>query len=454
MKRNKKHTGKSLEDFLKYSGDQMNGSERNQFEKDLQKDPFDMEAAEGLSTLSHEETVRDMEELNKRISDRTEKSASGSNRFIFYRIAAAVVAILIVGTLIVLLTSDLSQIFRKTAVTEMNRSEKENIMKGEEQTESFIFEEPTIENEVKTTMAPDVDDNKTVAGISTGDDQSTSETVEDEDAVEDNDIQTAGERIKKTETREAAYQVKMDDNMKAEAVTEIIPMDKSLKPATEESGRIITRKYIDNYVRGVVLSSEDQLPLPGATVRIRGTTAGTYTDQNGNFELPVLPDTSITLVADYIGMEQNEINIDNPEDIQITLSPSEAALDEVVVVGYGMQKKSNISGAVSAIDLDEAPDYQLPSPVIGNRKYKEYVKENLHYPSSDTILSRAVVVLNFIVAENGRPKNITVLKSPGRPFSEEAIRLLVSGPDWIPAQLNGETIEEETMIRIIFKPDY
>jgi protein TonB len=96
----------------------------------------------------------------------------------------------------------------------------------------------------------------------------------------------------------------------------------------------------------------------------------------------------------------------------------------------------------------------LPSPVIGNRKFKDYIKENLQYPSGDTTIARAVVVLNFIVAENGRPKNISVLKSPGKSFSEEAIRLLVSGPDWFPAKHNGEIIEEETMIRIVFKPEY
>jgi hypothetical protein len=255
-------------------------------------------------------------------------------------------------------------------------------------------------------------------------------------------------------TREAVDQVKIDEDLKTEAVSESVPLNKSLKPATDDAGRIITRKYIDNYVRGVVISSEDQLPLPGATVTIRGTTAGTYTDQNGNFELPIMPDTNITLVAEYIGMEQNEVTLDKSEQVQITLSPSETALDEVVVIGYGVQKKSNITGAISAIEMDESPDYQLPSPVTGNRKYKEYIQENLQYPSYDTILTRAVVVLNFIVAENGRPKNISILKSPGKPFSEEAIRLLVSGPDWYPAKRDGEIIEEETMIRIVFKPEY
>ena len=447
MKKNT-HKNKDLENFLNYSEGQMTGRERNEFEKDLQKDTFESDAAEGLSALSHEEALQDMEELEKRLSTRTGKSTVRSNRFIFYRAAAAVVAILIVGTIIVLLTSDLSQVFEGTAVTNNNRSDNENIINGEEKTEPVIFEEPSIETEVETINAPDVTDHQTVNGTSQKDAEITSEVTEDKE------LQVRGEIKDKMDTREAVDQVKIDEDLKTEAASESVPLNKSLKPATDDAGRIITRKYIDNYVRGVVISSEDQLPLPGATVTIRGTTAGTYTDQNGNFELPVMPDTNITLVAEYIGMEQNEVTLDKSDQVQITLSPSETALDEVVVIGYGVQKKSNITGAISAIEMDESPDYQLPSPVTGNRKYKEYIQENLQYPSYDTVLTRAVVVLNFIVAENGRPKNISILKSPGKPFSEEAIRLLVSGPDWYPAKRDGEIIEEETMIRIVFKPEY
>lgn len=432
MKKNKKHIRKDSEDFLKYSSNQMTGRERNEFEKALQKDPFDSDAAEGLSNVSNEAAMQDIEELKNRLSSRIGQSTSKSNRFIFYRAAAAVAAILIVSTLIILLTSDLSQVFQHSAVTVNNQSDKENLIKGEEKTEPVI---------VETMNAPVVTDQKTVTGISRKND-------------EDKDVQVNEEIREKMETREAEYQVQISENLKTEAAIETVPLNKGLKPETDEAGRIITRKYPDHYVRGVVISSEDQLPLPGATVKIRGTSAGTYTDQNGNFELPIMPDTNITLVADYIGMEQNEVSLDQSDHVQITLSPSETALDEVVVIGYGVQKKSNISGAVSAIEMDESPDYQLPSPVTGNRKYKEYIQENLQYPSDDTTISRAVVVLNFIVAENGRPKNISILKSPGKSFSDEAIRLLVSGPDWYPARRDGEIIEDETMLRIIFKPEY
>lgn len=446
MKKNKKHIQKDLEKFLDYSGGQLTGMERNSFEKDFQKDPFDADAAEGLSSIPRDEALVDMNDLNTRLSGRTRRTGY----VILFRIAAAMAALFAIGTLILFLTSDLNNIFNRVAVTENNRSDDENINKGEEKTEPVIFEKPSIETEIETINAPEVTDNKTVAGIVRQDDNNTSgyaETKEKQKTDENN-------YRSDPEPPEVVYQVTINEDLKTRAAAEDIPLSKAAKSETADAGRIITRKYIDNYVRGVVISSEDQLPLPGATVKIRGTTEGTYTDQYGNFELAVMPDTAITLVAEYIGMEQNEVSLDKPENVQITLSPSETALDEVVVIGYGVQKKSNISGGVATIGMDESPDYQLPSPVTGNRKYKEYIKENLQYPTGDTTISRAVVVLNFTVAENGRPKNISVLKSPGKSFSEEAIRLLVSGPDWLPAKRDGEIIEEGTMIRIVFKTEY
>jgi hypothetical protein len=415
MKRNKKHNKKDLENFLDYSAGRMTGKERNIFEKSLQKDSFESDAAEGLSTLSRNEAMQDLKDLGNRLSART----GHSRRFVFYRAAAAVATILVAGTIILLLTSDLNRIFERVAVTENNQPDKEKI----------------INNETATSSKP-------------------GEAVMIQESAEENKKQTIGGINDRTETREDTYL--LTDEKRSGNINEnkAMPVITAKKSETSDPGKVITRKYIDNYVRGVVISSEDKLPLPGATVKIRGTTAGTYTDQNGNFELPVQPDSEITLVAEYIGMEQSQVSLDTSDKVQIALDPSPTDPDEVVVIGYGVQKKSNITGAVSTIKIDDNPDYQLASPVIGNRKFKEYIKENLQYPSYDTIDERNVVVLNFVVAENGRPKNISVLKSPGKSFSEEAIRLLVSGPDWYPAKRDGQIIEEGTMIRIVFKKKY
>jgi hypothetical protein len=442
MKRNKKHINKDLDKFLEYSDSKMTGRERNIFEKDLQKDTFDSEAAEGLSSISPEEARNDMQELNNWLSART----SRLNRFIFYRIAAAVAALIVVGSIIILVTRDLGRVSEQAAVTENKKSDKDII--GDENAKQVITEvspserpapEQNIQKNIKQETVP-VSESKKNLAIS---------EIPDANAKE-----IAGVAGKDVSITEDDYLISADKEPELSDKKSAMPVISASESESPDRSRIITRKYVDNYVHGVVLSSEDRLPLPGATVKIRGTSAGTYTDKNGNFELPVQPESEITLVADYIGMKQSEVRVDTGKEVQITLDPAESALDEVVVVGYGVQEKSKITGAVSTVDMDESPDWQLPSPVNGTRKFKEYVKENIQFPVTDTVDTRAVVVLNFIVAENGRPKNITVLKSPGRTFSDEAIRLLVSGPDWYPARHDGKIIEAETMIRIVFKREY
>src|SRR4030042_2903650 len=159
MKRNKKHNNKDLENFLDYSGGQMTGKEKKIFEKNLQKDPFESDAAEGLSPFSRKEATQDMKDLSSRLSARTGRHSS---RFIFYRAAAAVAAILVVGTIIILLTSDLNQVFERVAVTENNQPDKENIIKGEEKTEQVISEESITESEVAAMNIPSASKDKTV----------------------------------------------------------------------------------------------------------------------------------------------------------------------------------------------------------------------------------------------------------------------------------------------------
>ena len=91
-------------------------------------------------------------------------------------------------------------------------------------------------------------------------------------------------------------------------------------------------------VRGKVLSTEDNLPIPGATVSIKGTKEGAITDINGNFSIN-LPDSGhTTLAADYIGMVPQEISASPGSQVEIRLNPSVSALSEVVVTGYGVKK--------------------------------------------------------------------------------------------------------------------
>lgn len=94
-------------------------------------------------------------------------------------------------------------------------------------------------------------------------------------------------------------------------------------------------------------------PVPGASVVVKGTTIGAITDENGAFHLNVPPDAK-SLTFSFVGMVAQTVDIGGKSTFDIVLQDENIGVDEVVVVGYGTQKKVNLTGAVSAVKMDEA----------------------------------------------------------------------------------------------------
>lgn len=97
------------------------------------------------------------------------------------------------------------------------------------------------------------------------------------------------------------------------------------------------------------ITDENGAPLPGASIVEKGTTNGTQTDFDGNFSIEI-SDSNATLVISYLGFVAQEIAVDGKLEISVNLAPDAAALDEVVVIGYGTTTKEKFNGAVSKID--------------------------------------------------------------------------------------------------------
>lgn len=91
--------------------------------------------------------------------------------------------------------------------------------------------------------------------------------------------------------------------------------------------------------------------LPGVTIVIKGTNQGTVTDINGEYHLPDTPANSI-LVYSFVGMRTEEIEVNNRSVINVVLEEATIGLEEVVAVGYGSQKKVNLTGSISSIGSD------------------------------------------------------------------------------------------------------
>lgn len=116
-------------------------------------------------------------------------------------------------------------------------------------------------------------------------------------------------------------------------------------------------------IRGKVTSLDDGIPLPGVSVVIKGTTTGTITNADGIYELRA--PGNATLVYSFIGMRSLEVEVANRPVIDVGLEQDVTGLDEVVVVGYGIQRRVNLSGAVESIDAKQLQNRPLTNLAQG-----------------------------------------------------------------------------------------
>ena len=123
---------------------------------------------------------------------------------------------------------------------------------------------------------------------------------------------------------------------------------------------LATAQNADGKVSGIVLSDNDSEPLIGVSVMVKGTTQGTVTDFNGAFSLTAK--TGETLKISYIGYETQEIKVNSPK-ITVRLKEDTRSLDEVVVVGYGVQKKKLNTGATVQVKGEELARMNTTSPL-------------------------------------------------------------------------------------------
>ena len=133
-------------------------------------------------------------------------------------------------------------------------------------------------------------------------------------------------------------------------------------------GLCSTNMFAQNIaVSGTVIDGSINGPLPGVTILVKGTSSGTTTDFDGNFALTV-NDPSATLVFSYVGYRTQEVPLNNRTTINVTMEEDITSLNEVVVIGYGTAKKSDLTGSVVAIsgsDIKEQPISNVAEALTG-----------------------------------------------------------------------------------------
>jgi hypothetical protein len=104
-------------------------------------------------------------------------------------------------------------------------------------------------------------------------------------------------------------------------------------------------------VTGVVMAQDEPDPVIGANVMVKGTSTGTITDFDGNFTLQAK--MGDVLQVSFMGYKSQEVTVKSTSPIRVTLVPDNVQLQEVVAIGYGTMKKSDLTGAVSSVRAED-----------------------------------------------------------------------------------------------------
>ena len=411
---------KLKDDIERYLSGKMTGAERHAFEKQALNDPFLADALEGAESLTAESFITDVSDLNKKIS-------GGNNRQWLWplRIAAAVVGIAVISTVVILFKKDDTGLL--LSEQKPAKSEEKTIQQGDSihqhQAKQSSSEDLVAVAEKKETVKnskPNLtsSDKSKVEHTSTAKSNSNLATIARTDTLA---IAGASEN----ENVEPAVAFSLPSDQQPVSGNAVMQAEKVAFSGLTISGQV---------------RDQQGQPLPGATVNIKGKVAGVATDADGKYSL-TLQDTSATLQYAFIGFVPQEMKVGKSNDyVNVQLMEDATQLSEVVVTGYGEKR------------TDGEPVVRLAEPIGGRKAYDKYLEDAKRYPQ--LALENKVegkVVIEFTVDDTGAISDFTVIKKLGFGCDEEVIRLVKEGPGWHPSYIDNEPVESLVRIKTRFE---
>ena len=366
------------------------GKEAHRLEKESMKDPFLADAMDGYSQVegNHEERI---EKLRMQISAHTAKHTNSSKRKNSYAITWSIAACLVIGIGI------------STYFLFLKKSMTDNVFIAKEDIPSAVFEPVTPKEEISSLAEAKMKQD------------STHEVIVKQ--ADKKNIVAKSKTTPKPQSVPIAATPVIEEATGEETAGQAIMLEETIVADTNTSHSEVPEMKVAkvaapnrNPIKGKVTDEKGE-PIIGASVTYTGTNTGTITDLNGEFTLKK-EEGNKELTAQFIGYEPVEIPVDTSRTMLIAMNEDKQTLDEVVVVGT-------------------KDKYQTPQPVIGKRKYKKYLEENLIRPDDDKCKDvKGEVVLAFFVDRAGKPQNITVVHGLCESADKEAVRLVKEGPKW------------------------
>lgn len=425
------------DDIERYTSGNMTSAEMNAFEKRALNDPFLAEAMQGIEAIDATQLQDDIHELHHALDQKIKSKPESSTGFwkLPVRIAAGVALLFVSGYIITHLvnTNDVKNNSLALNKKEAAETQPSPVINDTVTADPLPHEKKEKPIAIEKLLPPiskqkaDADETKDQPSVAAA---PPAEAVGEGFAMED---EIAAEEVIRNEPALS----RVASSRKAEKKTEIqsAPSEVQLK---QYSG--IESKTI----RGKVSDQEDGQPLPGVNVMVKGTSIGTVTDLNGNYELTI-EETNPALVFSFVGMETKEVSSANSATVDVNLNPDVSSLSEVVVVGYGTKEEEEFEGT----------RWELAEPEGGKKEYKNYLEKSLTYPK-EAIANHVEgrVTIQFTILPGGELTDFRVMRSLGFGCDEEVMRLIKEGPQWKPTKRNDEPVKGRGKVKMKFSlPD-
>jgi len=458
MAENKKHRIDE-ETYRRYLSGNMTPAERHAFEKAMLDDLFAHEALEGMESMEPEHLAEDLKALKTQLAQRTQKKEQP----LFWRIAATLLLLGIFSFVIYYFIdtnapTELAQekpALSEKADTTANIKTKTDSVLTKTPDEIIAYQQPLHEEiATRSSTGPELEkiQQDIVSEKSKEQDIALDYSTESEADARQAENETTEEKVAEIPAAAASAPAVIAEMKKAEAS----PAQKRKAITAEPSNVAGAVAPYSHVIRGKVISADDDSPVPGVNVIVKGTSTATVTDVDGYYELTIPPGDTSMLVFSSVGYNTQEVDLNNYNELDIVLNTDAITLSEVVVVGYATQAKQDLTGAISTIsskDLKTPIDFIPPKPMSGQAKFNDYIKENLRYPASGLASGlKGSVRIQFTITATGSMTNIQVIRSLGEDFDNEALRLIKDGPKWEPAEENGSRVARDVKVTIRFKP--
>jgi TonB family protein len=444
------------DDIKKYLRGELSPAEMHALEKKALNDPFLQDALEGAVQLDSDAFDSDIKNLRSSLNERVSIKGKTISLWVWpARIAAGLILVALSTFVIVKLTGNKPEgdLALKQAPLSSADDNGNDAVATDSATLSRDSQGEPAKSGASTPSAneSEVEESKR-APDDVGPSASTANADEKSQAAKEKDDQQVArttDAVSKEQPVAAAEEVEQDAETPIKGQTEGIKLSdddqkrRVAATAPESRAKGLGGFTTSKVIRGRV-ESVDGVPLPGVNVMFKNTNIGTVTDGSGNYQLnyqlPVANDSS-TLVFSFIGFSSTEVDAGEKTQLNVQLSEDVSQLSEVVVVGYGAEKKS-----------DDAPEtLELANPYGGRRAYKQYLEKSIQYPEQALAENiEGKVTIQFTVESSGQLSDFKVLKGIGHGCEEEVIRLVKQGPRWNPTRRNTESLRDRVKVRMKF----